>query len=183
MGRQLVTIKTDCDLSAYVPTLPALEALTLHPPDRIGLKTFYETYGFKGLARSMSDAADATNPSGDSGDAPVTATKFAKQFKPQVSDAIFEDIKAQPSQVTTKDYTCVLTWEQFDTWFEKIKQANLTAFDTETTAIDAMTAQIVGLSFSVQPGEACYIPLGHSYGDVPTQLPMNEVLAKLKPWL
>ena len=131
----------------------------------------------------MSDAADATDPSGDSGDAPVTATKFAKQFKSPASDAIFEDIKAQPSQVTTKDYTCVLTWEQFDAWFEKIKQASLTAFDTETTALDAMTAQIVGLSFSVQPGEACYIPLGHSYGDVPTQLPMNEVLAKLKPWL
>ncbi|MEY3513609.1 MAG: polymerase, partial [Pseudomonadota bacterium] len=47
MGRQLVTIKTDCDLSAYVPTLPALEALTLHPPDRSALKSFYETYGFK----------------------------------------------------------------------------------------------------------------------------------------
>jgi DNA polymerase-1 len=157
MGRQLVTIKTDCDLSAYVPTLPALQALTLHPPDRAGLKSFYETYGFKGLARAMSDDAE-------------------------VSEVIFEDIQPQPSQVTTKHYTCVLTWEQFDAWFEKIKQSNLTAFDTETTAIDAMTAQIVGLSFSVQPGEACYIPLGHSYGDASEQLPLNEVIAKLKPW-
>jgi len=182
MGRQLVTIKTDCDLSAYVPTLPALEALTLHPPDRLGLKSFYESYGFKGLARAMTDDPGVSDQTGEGGEAPVTTSKFAKQFKPQVSDAIFEDIKPQPSQVTTKQYTCVLTWEQFDIWFEKIKLANLTAFDTETTAIDAMTAQIVGLSFSVQPGEACYIPLGHSYGDVPTQLPINEVLAKLKPW-
>jgi DNA polymerase I len=182
MGRQLVTIKTDCDLSAYVPTLPALEALTLHPPDRLGLKSFYETYGFKGLARAMSDDAGVSDQTGDGGEAPATASRFTKPSKPQASDDMFEDIKAQPSQVTTKQYTCVLTWEQFDTWFEKIKHASLTAFDTETTAIDAMTAQIVGLSFSVQPGEACYIPLGHSYGDAPNQLPLDEVIAKLKPW-
>ncbi|MCX7260415.1 MAG: DNA polymerase I [Burkholderiales bacterium] len=182
MGRQLVTIKTDCDLSAYVPTLPALEALTLHPPDRLGLKSFYETYGFKGLARAMSDDAGVSDQTGDGGEALATASRFTKPSKPQASDDMFEDIKAQPSQVTTKQYTCVLTWEQFDTWFEKIKHASLTAFDTETTAIDAMTAQIVGLSFSVQPGEACYIPLGHSYGDAPNQLPLDEVIAKLKPW-
>jgi DNA polymerase-1 len=123
----------------------------------------------------MSDDAGVSDQTGDGGEAPATASRFTKPSKPQVSDDMFEDIKAQPSQVTTKQYTCVLTWDQFDTWFEKIKNASLTAFDTETTAIDAMTAQIVGLSF-------CYIPLGHSYGDAPKQLPLEEVIAKLKPW-
>ena len=183
MGRQLVTIKTDCDLSAYVPTLPALDALTLQPPDRVGLKSFYETYGFKGLARALSDNDGVSDQSAGSAESAAANSKFTKPSKPQVSDEMFEGIKAQASQVTSKHYTCVLTWEQFDVWFEKIKQADLTAFDTETTAIDAMTAQIVGLSFSVQPGEACYIPLGHSYADAPTQLPLHEVIAKLKPWL
>jgi len=180
MGRQLVTIKTDCDLSAYVPTLPALEALTLHPPDRSGLKSFYETYGFKGLARSMSDASQS-----DGEEMPVaqaSANSGAKRSSPSVAESVFEELAPRPSQVTTKHYTCVLTWEVFDQWFEKIQSAALTSFDTETTAIDAMTAQIVGLSFSVQPGEACYIPLGHSYGDAPTQLALEEVLDKLKPW-
>jgi DNA polymerase-1 len=64
----------------------------------------------------------------------------------------------------------------------KLQAAELVAFDTETTSLDAMRAEIVGLSFSVKPGEACYIPLAHSYGDAPTQLPIDDVLAKLKPW-
>ena len=86
------------------------------------------------------------------------------------------------STVTEKKYDCVLTWEQFDAWFSKLQSATLVAFDTETTSVDAMRAELVGLSFSVQTGEACYIPLAHSYGDAPTQLPLQEVLAKLKPW-
>jgi len=57
------------------------------------------------------------------------------------------------------------------------------ALDTETTSLDEMVAEIVGLSFSIQPGEAIYIPLAHNYADVPAQLPRDEVLARLKPWL
>ncbi len=76
----------------------------------------------------------------------------------------------------------MLTWEAFDAWFKQIQAADLVAFDTETTSLDAMRAEVVGLSFSVEPGAACYIPLSHSYGDAPTQLPLAEVLAKLKPW-
>ncbi len=59
----------------------------------------------------------------------------------------------------------------------------MTAFDTETTSLDPMTAQIVGLSLSVEPGYAAYVPLAHRGPDAPVQLPRDEVLAKLKPWL
>jgi len=57
----------------------------------------------------------------------------------------------------------------------RIEAAELVALDTETTSLDEMVAEIVGLSFSVQPGEAIYIPLAHNYADVPLQLPRDEL--------
>ena len=170
-GRQLVTIKTDCDLSTHVPTLPAMDALTLNEPDRVGLQSFYERYGFKGLAAKVLEASHANT-------AP-TATRSAAATP--TLDVFAEPAPVQ-SQVRDKHYDCVLSWETFDAWLTKIQAAELVAFDTETTSVDEMRAEIVGLSFSVQPGQACYIPLAHSYGDAPEQLPLNEVLAKLKPW-
>ncbi|PUE58637.1 DNA polymerase I [Limnohabitans curvus] len=172
-GRQLVTMKTDCDLSAYVPNLPALDALHLAEPDKPALKTFYETYGFKGLARAISEGTD-TLTSAPAGAAPKP------KFEPNLG--LFDEPEPTVSAVSDKAYDCVLTWEAFDVWLAKLQAAELVAFDTETTSLDAMRAEIVGLSFSVKPGEACYIPLTHSYGDAPTQLPIDEVLAKLKPW-
>jgi DNA polymerase-1 len=168
-GRQLVTMKTNCDLSAYVPHLPALDALHLADPDKPALKTFYETYGFKGLARAISEGGDTPS------DGPAKP-----KFEPNPS--LFDEPEPTVSTVTDKTYDCVLDWAMFDTWLAKLQAAELVAFDTETTSIDAMRAEIVGLSFSVKPGEACYIPLTHRYGDAPTQLPIDEVLAKLKPW-
>ncbi len=168
-GRQLVTMKTDCDLSAYVPSLPALDALHLAEPDKPALKTFYETYGFKGLARAISEGGDSAG-----------ATEAKPKFEP--NPGLFDEPEPIASTVTDKKYDCVLDWAMFDTWLAKLNAAELVAFDTETTSLDAMRAEIVGLSFSVKPGEACYIPLAHSYGDAPTQLPMNEVLDKLKAW-
>ncbi|WP_353136960.1 DNA polymerase I, partial [Limnohabitans sp.] len=171
-GRQLVTMKTDCDLSAFVPNLPVLDALHLAEPDKPALQTFYETYGFKGLARAISEGKDSSSAAGDKEARP--------KFEPNPS--LFDEPEAVVSVVTDKHYDCVLDWAMFDTWLAKLQAAELVAFDTETTSLDAMRAEIVGLSFSVKPGEACYIPLVHSYGDAPTQLPINEVLAKLKPW-
>jgi DNA polymerase-1 len=80
-------------------------------------------------------------------------------------------------------YDTITTWEQFDAWLAKLEAAELVAVDTETTSLDEMVAQIVGVSFSVTPGEAAYIPLTHNYPDAPAQLPIDEVLARLKPWL
>ena len=170
-GRQLVTMKTDCDLSVYVPGLPALDALHLAEPNKPELKNFYETYGFKGLARAISDGSDASV----SGAAPAKA-----KFEP--TPGLFDEPEPIVSTVTDKAYDCVLTWEAFDAWHAKLQAAELVAFDTETSSLNEMRAEVVGLSFSVTPGEACYIPLAHSYADAPDQLPRDEVLAKLKPW-
>jgi DNA polymerase I len=81
------------------------------------------------------------------------------------------------------DYETVLTWDAFNQWFEKIEQAELAAFDTETTSINYMQAEIVGFSLSVTPNEAAYIPLAHDYPGAPDQLPRHEVLQKLRGWL
>ena len=81
------------------------------------------------------------------------------------------------------DYETVLTWDAFDRWFEKINHAELTAFDTETTSINYMQAEIVGLSLAVVANEAAYIPLAHDYPGAPDQLPRDEVLQRLRNWL
>lgn len=79
-------------------------------------------------------------------------------------------------------YELVTTQAQFDAWLARIATAPLIAFDTETTSIDAMQADIVGISLSVEVGKACYIPLTHDYPGVPAQLPRDQVLAALKPF-
>ncbi|CAN1535358.1 PolA DNA polymerase I - 3'-5' exonuclease and polymerase domains [Burkholderiaceae bacterium] len=171
-GRSLVSMKTDCDLSAHVPGLPALDALQMAAPDTAALQAFYEAHGFKGLARAMGEGGGAT---------PSAPSPAKPRFEP--NPGLFDEAPPSTSAATQKAYDCVLTWEAFDDWLARLQAADLVAFDTETTSIDALRAELVGLSFSVQPGQACYIPLGHNYGDAPTQLPKDEVLARLKPWL
>ncbi len=80
-------------------------------------------------------------------------------------------------------YETILDQARFDVWLEKLEQASLFAFDTETTGLDAQRAQLVGISFAVEPHEAAYIPLTHSYMGVPEQLDRDTVLLALKPLL
>ncbi len=178
-GRQLLTIKTDCALQDHIPGLPGLAALATVEPDLTKLKTFYEQYGFKGLARAL--GGDASEPG-----MAKSAPKPAARTKPSAMPGLFdepEEAQPQPSSVTQVNYETVLDWAAFDQWLAKLHAAELVALDTETTSLDDMLAEVVGLSFSVTPGEAVYIPLAHHYPDVPTQLPRDEVLARLKPWL
>ena len=175
-GRQLLTIKTDCALQDHIPGLPDLAALATVEPDLGKLKTFYEAYGFKGLARALG---------GGEANEQVTA-KPAARPKPSTMPGLFDEPEAAPvptSAVTQVNYDTVLDWAAFDRWMTKLHAAELVAIDTETTSLDDMLAEVVGLSFSVTPGEAVYIPLGHNYPDAPVQLPRDEVLARLKPWL
>ena len=80
-------------------------------------------------------------------------------------------------------YETVLTEAQFEAWVGRIEAAELVALDTETTSLDYMQAEIVGLSLAVEPLSAAYIPLAHRYPGAPEQLPRERVLERLKPWL
>jgi DNA polymerase-1 len=92
-----------------------------------------------------------------------------------------------PVEATREDepteYETVVTWSAFDAWLKKLNKARLAAFDTETNSLDYMNAEIVGFSLCVKPGEACYVPVAHDFPGAPDQLPRDEVLEKLKPWL
>jgi DNA polymerase-1 len=81
------------------------------------------------------------------------------------------------------EYETVLDWKAFDRWDAAIRKADLVALDTETTSLDYMEAEIVGISVAVKPGAAAYIPLAHDYPGAPDQLSRDEVLDKLRPWL
>ncbi|MCC6208162.1 MAG: DNA polymerase I [Gammaproteobacteria bacterium] len=122
-------------------------------PDTVALKELYRRLEFKRLLEEL--------PAGD--DTPVTARETAD---------------AQPGQ-----YECVLSAEVFESWLDRLQQAELIAFDTETTSLDPLEAEIVGVSFAVTPGEAVYVPLAHDYPGIPPQLARDEVLARLKPLL
>ncbi len=100
-----------------------------------------------------------------------------------VAAAIESPVAEQPAPAALGDYVCILEQSQFDEWLEKLRNAELIAFDTETTGLDAQQAQLVGLSFAVKAGEAAYIPVAHSYMGVPTQLDRDAVLKALKPIL
>ncbi|MCB1743790.1 MAG: DNA polymerase I [Gammaproteobacteria bacterium] len=82
-----------------------------------------------------------------------------------------------------RSYETVLDQSRFDSWLERLKDADLFAFDTETTSLDYMAAEIVGVSFAIVPGEAAYVPLAHSYPEVPEQLDREQVLEQLRPLL
>jgi DNA polymerase-1 len=177
-GRQLLTIKTDCDLNGWVPDLPDMDAISVGEMDTVALAGFYEKYGFKGLARALGVGSGA-------GSDPKSAVKSVVNNR---EPGLFDELDAVPetpaaSRVSAVSYDTILTWEAFDRWLAKVKAAELVALDTETTSLDEMQARIVGISFSVTPGEAAYIPLAHAYTDAPTQLPIEDVLARLKPWL
>ena len=156
LTRKLITIRTDCDLSQEIPDL---EALKPREPERAVLEPMYERYGFRSWVRELTGDAERI-PEGDS--------------------RVAAEVPAAPENV---QYDTVLDWETFDRWVAAIESAELVALDTETDSLSEMQAQLVGISFSVKPGEACYIPLTHRYGGVPDQLPLDQVLARLKPWL
>lgn len=91
--------------------------------------------------------------------------------------------ESQPQTTAATEYQVVLEQADFDTWMERLEQAELVAFDTETTSLDYMQAELVGVSFAVQTGEAAYVPVAHIYPGAPDQLDRDAVLSRLKPLL
>ncbi|MFG0412234.1 DNA polymerase I [Pseudomonas sp. zjy_8] len=167
LSYQLATIKTDVPLNIAIDDL--------HPgePDQAALVELYGELEFKNwlddlLRQNKGLAAKAAAPAGD-------------LFAEPVAGAAEE--LAEPAPASSGDYQLVLEQAQFDAWLKKLEQAELIAFDSETTSVDAQQAQLVGLSFAVKPGEAAYVPLAHSYMGVPQQLDRDAVLKALQPIL
>ncbi|EJK98450.1 DNA polymerase I [Pseudomonas chlororaphis] len=164
LSYQLATIKVD------VPLDIGLDDLHLGEPDRDKLVELYSLLEFKSWLDELQRDAKRLELS-------VAASEPVADLLTQV------EVEVEVPVVVEAQYETILDQARFDVWLEKLKNAKLFAFDTETTGIDAQQAQLVGLSFAVQANEAAYIPLTHSYLDVPEQLDRDTVLRALKPIL
>ena len=187
MGKKLVTVVLDCDLSGHVPNWPSLDALDLKAVDQTALLAFYERFGFKSWKKELEAALGVAPvapgapviPAG--GKASANVDMFGEAATPAAAVALTDAPALQIKPLGL--YETILTVDQLTAWIKKIEASALTALDTETDSLDAMRAQLVGISLSTHIGEAAYIPLRHSYAGAPDQLAINDVLDRLRPWL
>ncbi|MCX2830867.1 DNA polymerase I [Microbulbifer thermotolerans] len=105
------------------------------------------------------------------------------EFRGWLEELSGESAQEAMAEAVEREYAIVTEMAEFDAWLQKLKEAEIFAFDTETTSLNYMQAKLVGLSFAVEPYKAAYVPLAHDYMGAPAQLPFDEVLAKLKPLL
>lgn len=154
LSRELATIKLDVELDGVKP-----ETLKIQPADRDKLVELYTELEFK---RWLDELLQ---------EGPVTE---------QQTDA---DAPEPTRSVSHENYEIVRSEEVLERWLEKLQQAEVWAFDTETTSLNYMEAELVGVSFSCEPGQAAYVPVAHDYPGAPDQLSRELVLKKLKPLL
>ncbi|MCC4117438.1 DNA polymerase I [Aromatoleum toluclasticum] len=157
LGKKLVTVATDVALPVALDDLPA------RGDNKAALRALYERFEFRGWLKDLDGLSGAVAAEAGTG----------------VVDA--EDPPGVPG-AHRGGYSAILDWASFDAWLAKLNTGELVAFDTETTSLDPMAARLVGMSFAVVAGEAAYLPLAHRGPDVPVQLPLDEVLVRLKPW-
>jgi DNA polymerase-1 len=169
LSRQLATIKID------VPLQLAPNELHLRDRDVVALRELYTRYGFNAALRELDGLAAESRSRGD-GAMRGTAAGHARS-------ATAEESAPDPSLAMQGVYDCVTTRAQLDAWIERMRAAELIAFDTETDALDPMRANLVGISVAVEPGSAAYIPLAHNYPGAPEQLDRAMVLDILRPFL
>src|ERR1700687_1201116 len=155
-GKRLLTVKTDCAL----PFAP--HELVIQPHDAAKLRELYERFEFMSWLKDVAQ---------NNAEVPPAATVQEKDVEPEVV-----------RQPIAREYETVLDNATFQRMLDAIQRAELVSFDTETTGLDPMEARIVGLSLSVEPGRASYIPPPPRYPGAPTQLPIDDVLRRLKPW-
>jgi len=159
LSRRLATIKTDVALDVRA------SELHLREPDTTHLRELYKRYEFKAALRELEDA-----------DAPPAAASA-----PLTQAVVLPSL--DPALTLKGEYELVLDQAQFEAWLARLDAAELIAFDTETSSLDPMRAEIVGVSFAVEPGRAAYVPLRHDYAGAPVQLDRDAVLAALRPVL
>jgi DNA polymerase-1 len=164
LSRRLATIRTDLELPL------SLEELTPGAPDLAALRELYTRYELRALLRQLEGGDAGTPAAAANRGAPPGAAPPAPDLTP-------------PAAAIERRYETVTSWEQLERWLAALRAAPLFAFDTETTSLDYMKAEIVGVSFCIEPGVAAYVPLAHAYPGAPPQLPRAEVLAALKPLL
>ena len=164
LSYQLATIKTDVELDQ------PCEALTVSEPDVNALQALFSRFEFK---RWLTDLQEGKWLQG---------TKSNRQAQQVLTDEPVASVEAT-SLLSADGYITILDQQTLDAWVEKLKNSEVFAFDLETDGLDTLTANIVGLSFAVAPGEAAYLPVAHDYLDAPQQLDRDAVLAQLKPLL
>ncbi|NJD89229.1 MAG: DNA polymerase I [Betaproteobacteria bacterium] len=159
-GRTLLTVKTDVHLPFEI------ESLVQGEPDKAKLAALYERFGFRGMREAL------LKGEGEKA-SPLPLAGEGSGVRVESEAAAF---------IATRHYETILDEAGLERWIAKLDAAELSCFDTETTSLDPMAAQLVGLSFCVQAGEACYVPLAHRYPGAPDQLDREAVLERLKPW-
>ncbi|MFO0041979.1 MAG: DNA polymerase I, partial [Pseudomonadota bacterium] len=164
LSKQLATIRTDVDL----PLGP--RQLNRREPDTGRLRELYLRYGFIQALKEIETSVAGSDSKPKQSDAPSTETAQA---------GTSAELPPKPE----RHYDLILDQSAFDAWLERLRAADAFAFDTETTSLDAHRAEIVGVSFSCEPGRAAYVPLAHDYPGAPAQLDHAAVLAALKPLL
>nr|WP_313226297.1 DNA polymerase I [Stenotrophomonas pavanii] len=173
LNRELVTIRTDVQLDASPTTL------ALREQDVPELTELYTRYGFTQALKELGAPVPA----------PVAASEATPSLRGTAAGFARGSVEApaagtlDPALSAPGEYETVLTAEQLQAWVERLQQADLISFDTETDALDAMRARLVGISLAVEPGRAAYIPVDHDYPGAPAQLPMQQVLDALRPAL
>ena len=134
------------------------QSLKFRPVDKEKLIELYTRFELKSMLKALLSEGDSTS-------------------------TVDDDAVPAGSMSASQNYTTIFTDEELQVWLTKLKQSKLFAFDLETTSLNYMQAEIVGLSFSVEAGEAAYLPVAHDYMDAPQQLDRDVVLAAFKPLL
>lgn len=166
-ARELITIRCDVGIQEK------LSDLAPQPQDRAKLAELFDRFDFKSWKREL----DLPNTSEANANTKPTAISTEST---NVSSA---ELVINYTPNTRRQFTTILDNETLDAWLAKLSSAPLFCFDTETTSLDPMTAKLVGMSFSVTPGEAAYLPLTHDYFDAPEQLPFQATLQRIQPIL
>ncbi|TNE59472.1 MAG: DNA polymerase I [Alphaproteobacteria bacterium] len=198
VSRELVTLKRDIEVE--VP----LDDFTVTEPEANVVMGFLKAMEFNQLTRRMAAEFEADPDDFEatpelSGSLAPAKPKETQDAKPQSSGSrngnggapgAVMDLHALEAKIDPSAYECVTDKSRLEEWVEKIHRAGLVAVDTETTGLDAMAVDLVGICLSVKPGEAAYVPIGHGQsdgldlaGDQPAQLPMQEVIDCLRPVL
>ncbi|MFA6063713.1 MAG: DNA polymerase I [Gallionella sp.] len=168
-ARRLITVKCD------VPDLPACRDLVAPPQDRETQARLYQQLNFRTWLRELAAAPVA----------PLEVSVPQSVMSPPVSESAVAEVavEAEAARTDGAHYKTILTDAQLSDLIEKLMSAELVCVDTETTGLDVMDAQLVGIAFAMQAHEAFYLPLAHIYPGAPDQLDREETLLKLKPWL